>query len=335
LLLEDQMIATAVAHTNIALVKYWGKRNPRLNLPAVGSISITLQDLFTRTSVFFKSTLNSDELFLDGKRADPAKERRVSDFLDIVRKIVGIKKFAEIRSQNNFPTGAGLASSASGFAALTIAATGALDLKLSRKELSILARQGSGSAARSLYGGFVEMIRGERKDGSDAHAIQLADENNWPLSLIIVITSESEKSIGSTDGMKICKETSPYYKSWIDSSEHYLAQMKQAIADRNFRKLGNVSENSCLKMHALMISSTPPLFYWNETTLSVIKYVYKTRENGIPAYFTIDAGPQVKIICHPEDVSLLESELKSIPGVKKTFSTSLGPSAQLIREKHV
>jgi len=329
------MNATAKAHTNIALVKYWGKNDPKLNIPAVGSISITLKDLFTITTVELSSEIKSDKLWLNGKRADPFKERRASNFLNLLRNKSGVKSFAKITSENNFPTGAGLASSASGFAALACAGSDAFKLKLSQIDKSILARMGSGSAPRSIFGGFVEMKRGSLPDGSDSYAVQLADENHWPLSVIIVVTAEHEKSIGSTEGMKITKESSPYYNSWIDSSETDLSQMKQAIKTQDFEKLGSISENSCLKMHALMFSSKPPLLYWNETTLSVIHHVRAIRKKGISTFFTIDAGPQVKILCDPKHVNSIESEMMTIPGVKRIHCTSIGPSAHLLGENGI
>ncbi|RMF54452.1 MAG: diphosphomevalonate decarboxylase, partial [Calditrichaeota bacterium] len=213
------MKATAIAHANIALVKYWGKRDIKLNLPAVGSISMTLRDLFTQSSIFFSEEFSEDILILNGQPAGEVERRRVSSFLDIFRDLSGVRMCAKVESHNNFPTGAGLASSASGFAALTIAASAALGLELSSEKLSILARQGSGSAARSIYGGFVEMKKGELPDGSDAYAIQLYDENYWNLDMLILITSEEEKEISSTRGMKLTAETSPYYSAWVQSSE--------------------------------------------------------------------------------------------------------------------
>ncbi|RMG65723.1 MAG: diphosphomevalonate decarboxylase, partial [Calditrichaeota bacterium] len=211
------MTATAVAHSNIALIKYWGKRSERLNLPAVGSISITLKELSTWTRVTFQEDLGPDRVRLNGRKATPEETRRVSAFLDIVRRMAGRPLGAQVVSKNNFPTGAGLASSASGFAALALAATAALGLELPPTRLSALARLGSGSAARSVFGGFVEMQRGQAADGSDACAIQLRDEHFWPLEVLVLVTAEGPKSIGSTRAMNLTADTSPYFPAWVEN----------------------------------------------------------------------------------------------------------------------
>lgn len=328
------MEATATANTNIALIKYWGKRNSDLNLPAVGSISVTLKELYTTTTIQFSPEFKFDSLFLNGQKADQKKIDRISRFLDMIREKSKIPHRAEVKSNNNFPTGAGLASSASGFAALTVAASKAAGLDLSEKELSILARRGSGSAARSIFGGFVEMNVGEKQDGSDSYATQLADENYWPLYLLIVITSEQEKQIGSTQGMNLTAETSPYYHNWVQSSEKDLTKMRKIIQERNFEKLGQLSEYSCLKMHGLAMSANPGIIYWNGTSVEVIHKIRELRQNNILVYFTIDAGPQVKVICEPNNLNIIKEELEKINGIKNIFVTSLGSGAKLIgREK--
>ena len=326
------MKATAIAHTNIALAKYWGKRDTRLNLPAVGSISVTLKDLYTRTAVRFKPEIESDKLFLNGIRANEKQVMRISRFLDVIRQRANSTKFAEVTSENNFPTGAGLASSASGFAALALAATRAADLTLPSDELSKIARQGSGSAARSIFGGFVEMKIGLKNDGSDSFAIPLADENYWPLTILIAVTSEEEKTTGSTDGMKITAETSPYYQDFISASEMDLEEVRTAIKHRDLKHLGEIAEHSCLKMHALMLSARPALIYWNSATVSVIHKIREIRNRGIQVYFTIDAGPQVKVICEQKDSEKIKNEIKKIPGIKKIFKTLPGPAAKIVGE---
>ena len=322
--------ALAQAHANIALAKYWGKRDTVLNLPAVGSISITLEALATRTMVQFNKNLARDRLILNGQPADQMKTRRVSKFLDLIRTEAGINDRALVESENNFPTGAGLASSASAFAALALAGSQAAGLTLDQKSLSVMARQGSGSAARSIYGGFCEMQPGQLSDGSDACAIPLAAKNYWDLQVLIAITSEQEKSTGSTDGMQLSAETSPYYKSWVASTHTDLDQMRLAIKDKDFKRLGELSEYSCLKMHAVMLSSRPALIYWNEITMHLINLCRTLRYNGMPVYFTIDAGPQVKLITKPDHVADLKSEINKITGVQRIISSSLGPDAHLV-----
>jgi diphosphomevalonate decarboxylase len=326
------MEAKAKAHANIALIKYWGKSNIDLNLPAVGSISLTLKEIYTNTKVTFISELDHDHLILNGNIASREKTKRISHFLDIIRKRAGIKLYSKITSENNFPTGAGLASSASAFASLALAGSRAAGLDLNDIQLSELARLGSGSAARSVFGGFVEMKPGKKPDGSDAHAIQISDKNYWDLRLLIVITSEMEKETGSTEGMIRTEQTSPYYKEWIKSNKIDLQDCRNAISTRNFAKLGELAEFNCMKMHAVMMSARPGLVYWNATTLSLIHAIRGLRKQGVPAYFTIDAGPQVKVICLKEYVDSIQTELKKIEGVKHLIKTSIGPGVSLQKE---
>ncbi len=326
------MKAKAIAHPNIALVKYWGKRNQKLNLPAVGSISITLKEMYTITSVEFLEKLKQDILILNGKEANQTQLNRVSSFLDIIRNEVGITCKAKTISENNFPTGAGLASSASAFASLALAGTEAAQLSYTKTQLSELARRGSGSAPRSIFGGFVEMKAGERSDGSDAVAIQLADEHHWDIKIIVIITSETDKTVSSTNGMTLTAKTSPFYEQWVFSSQNDLNKMRHAISHRNFSELGEIAEFSCLKMHAVALSANPGIIYWNPTTIKCIELIRKIRQEGIPVYFTIDAGPQVKVICLPQYLESIKLELSKIDGIKKIITTSLGSGA-IIMEK--
>lgn len=318
---------TARAHANIALVKYWGKRDVELNLPAVGSISLTLKDLYTTTTVEFSPGLAADELILNGRPAEEKQRERVSRFLDRVRKMAHLETFARVVSENNFPTGAGLASSASAFASLALAATRAAGLELPPLRLSALARLGSGSAARSIFGGFVEMKVGLRDDGSDAIAEPLLPPEAWDVRLLIAITSESEKEIGSTEGMQHTAATSPFYSQWVYTSSRDLDEMRMAIFSHNFHKMGEIAEYNCLKMHAVALSARPGLIYWNDTTVRVMHAVRRLRQQGIAAYFTIDAGPQVKVLCLPHQVDTLREHLEQIPGVHRVLATSPGPGA--------
>ncbi len=315
---------TATANSNIALIKYWGKRNPDLNLPAVGSISITLDGLSTSTSVGFDPALKQDLLILNGEIADSKTTNRVSKFLNLIRIKANISTFAQVNSSNNFPTAAGLASSASAFAALATAASRAAGLNPENKKLSEWARRGSGSAARSIFGGFVEMHRGQLADGSDAIAEPLADKDFWDLRLVIAITSEQPKETGSTHGMNLSEKSSPYYPIWVDTAESDLAEMRAALLAKNFEKVGELSEYSCLKMHALAQSGRPGIVYWNGTTVEVIQAVRSIRRKGIPAYFTIDAGPQVKVLCLPEHEEVVRDTLEAMPGVLRTIQSRPG-----------
>jgi len=324
--------AVAQAHSNIALVKYWGKQASQLNLPAVGSISLTLQELYTTTSICFEKNQRADILILNKNSASEKVQARVSTFLDIFRAKANINFMAEVISENNFPTGAGLASSASAFAALSLATSTALGLNLSKTELSQLARRGSGSAARSIYGGFVEMKKGSEPDGSDAVAIQLADQHYWDLRLLIFITSKTEKEISSTTGMNHTSRTSPYYGSWVATSNDDLQEMRSAIASKDFEKLGELAEFNCMKMHALSFSARPALIYWNELTIKLIHAIRELRQSGLQVYFTIDAGPQVKVITIPGFIEKVKNELNAIPGIKNCIETSLGPDAKIIED---
>ncbi len=325
------MISKAIAHANIALVKYWGKRDAALNLPDVGSISITLERLSTVTEVFFSKALTQDKLIMNNKEAGKKEVERISKFLNLLRKAASIPLFAKVVSENNFPTSAGLASSASAFAALSLAAADAAGLSYDKRNLSILARRGSGSAARSVYGGFVVMNRGEKEDGSDAYAEQIADQHYWDIRVLIVVTSTEAKKIGSTDGMILSKTTSPYYKSWVESSVIDLREMRAAIAVKDFEKVAEISEHSCLKMHALAMSCNPGLIYWNPTTVKLVHEVKSLRAQGLPVFFSIDAGPQVKIFTMPDYVEKIKNHIEGITGIKKIISTKIGGDAHIIK----
>jgi diphosphomevalonate decarboxylase len=326
------MQATAQAQPNIALVKYWGKRDAALNLPAVGSLSITLDSLWTRTRVELDRALAADELILDGEAARPAQVARVTRFLDGLRERAGSRIHARVHSRNNFPTGAGLASSASAFAALAVAGSRALGLELAPAELSVIARQGSGSAARSIFGGFVEMARGESPDGRDAHARPLREASEWPLEVVVAITGEQEKSVGSTEGMTRTATTSPYYDTWVRTSEDDLARARDAVARSDFEALADVSEASCLKMHALAMSADPGLLYWNGATVEALHLVRALRRGGTAAFFTIDAGPQVKAVCLPADAVRVAAALAEVPGVMRVLRSPLGAGARLVED---
>ena len=324
--------STAIAHANIALVKYWGKRDHNLNLPAVGSISVTLDGLHSKTTVEIAADATADQFILNAQPASAKQATRTSQFIDKIRRMSGSDERVRVISENNFPTGAGLASSASGFAALSLAATRAFDLHLAPDLLSGLAREGSGSAARSIFGGYVEMAIGSHSDGRDSVASPLFPAEHWPLRLLILITSEDEKKIGSTEGMNLTARTSPYYDTWIHSSLEDLQNMRDAIAEKDFQQMGEIAEFSCLKMHGLAMSANPGLIYWNEVTIKLIHAVRNLRSDGIPAYFTIDAGPQVKVICQPQDVDLIREKLSAIDGVLNVLESGLGPKAYLIGE---
>lgn len=318
--------ARALAHPNIALVKYWGKARRPGNVPAVPSISITLDELTSDTRVSLIES-DTDEVTLNGQAAAPNVSARVSGFLDLIRAQADVSARARVTTVNNFPTAAGLASSASGFAALALAAARAYGLSLNGRALSALARQGSGSAARSLYGGFVEMAG---PDAPSPAATQLEAPDAWPLEVIIAITDTGQKTHLSTDGMNLTRDTSPFYAPWIDSHVQDMAHARAAIAGRDFAQLAAVSEHSCLKMHGLMLSAQPGLVYWNPATVACIQGVRRLAADGEAVFFTIDAGPQVKAVCAPESAARVQASLEQIDGVVNTLRVGLGGDAALI-----
>lgn len=322
---------TARAGTNIALVKYWGKRDAALNLPAAGSLSLTLAELGTVTRVSF--TGERDEVRLDGAPADAKFAARVGRFLDLVRARAGSTRAARVETSNTVPTAAGLASSASGFAALALAASRAAGLRLSPAELSVLARRGSGSAARSIFGGLVEMDAGQRADGSDACARPLLEPGAWDLRLVVAITARGEKAIGSTAAMDQTRASSPYYDAWIASVPPDLAAARAAIAARDLTALGPVVERSALRMHASALAADPAILYWQPATVAVLHAVAAARKAGLAAYATIDAGPHVKVLCRAPDAAAVVALCAGVPGVERTLLATPGQGAVVIEEE--
>jgi len=328
------MKATAIANANIALVKYWGKRNEKLILPYNSSISMTCDGLFTITTVDFSKKYKKDLVIINDEELKE-DEKNVLGHLERIREMAGIKEKAKIVSKSNFPVAAGLASSASGLAALTLAATKAVGLNLNKKELSILARQGSGSACRSIFGGFVEWLRGQKEGGSDSFARQIVNENYWPeFRMIVTILTEEKKKISSRAGMAQTVETCPYYDGWLKTVNQDLDIIRKGILKRDFIAVGSQAEYNCLKMHALMMTTKPPIIYWLPATMEMIQNVIGWREGGLECYFTIDAGPQVKIICLEKDIKKIKIKLKNIKGIKKIIVCKPGEGAKLI-DKHL
>ena len=313
------MSVTAIAHPNIALIKYWGKQAGDGNLPATPSVSITLDDLASTTRLE-QSPDGDDHIVLDGERAvDP----KISACLSMLRADFEIPPIS-IDSANNFPTAAGLASSASGFAALITAVDTFAHLGLSDDDRAVYARRASGSAARSIYGGFASL------GPPDWVARPVLAADAWPLNVVIAITDENRKPVSSSLGMKTSEETSPYYEPWVSSTARDYEAALQAIADRDFEHLAALSEASCLKMHGVMQSSQPPMIYWRPATLTCIHAIQDMRVRGLPVFFTIDAGPQIKAVCLPDAVDRVAEELAGIPGVLSTRTVGLGEGARVL-----
>lgn len=319
-----------IAHPNIALVKYWGKRDHALNLPAAGSLSLTLGPVRTRTR--FSWGHEHDTFTLDGVPQGAAELKKIGQFLDLVRAYHPELRGAEIFSENNFPTAAGLASSSSGFAALAVAATSAAGLDTPANALSVLARRGSGSAARSVFGGVVRMHAGSHVDGTDAHAEPLFDADHWDLAMLLAVTVEGPKKVSSRDGMNLTQETSPYFDAWVRTVEPAVEEAIDAIDAKDFEKLAAVAEASALQMHASAMASVPGVLYWRGATVDIIHAVRAWRSGGLPVFFTIDAGPHVKVCTLASEADRVAELLTALPGVSRVLKTlpAGAPSVRVI-----
>ncbi|NCF50105.1 diphosphomevalonate decarboxylase [Gammaproteobacteria bacterium] len=317
------MRATARAQPNIALIKYWGKRDPGRNLPAVGSISITLDELFTEMQVDLDAGEQRDRLLVNGLE-DRQMLPRVSRCLDSVGGPG--RPAAVVRSTCNFPIAAGLASSAAAFAALVVAADAALAGSRDTAQLASLAGQASGSAARSLYGGFVELTN--RDD--DISVQRLLAGDGWPLKVVVAITTPSHKAVASGEAMEISRKTSPFFGRWVDQQAADLDEAREAIGARDFARLGAVAEHNCLKMHSVMWASRPPMIYWNSATLACMQVVRDLQSAGVAVFFTIDAGPQLKAVCLPNDEARVREALAATDGVSNVMVSGLGAGARRV-----
>lgn len=304
--------ASAFAPSNIALCKYWGKRNDELNLPITPSLSISLGTLGTHTTV----SLNpAKDVIILNDRPVPERSRFAKSavtYLNLFRPTPDT--FFLVRTRNSVPTAAGVASSASGFAALALALNDFFGWNLERKDLSILARLGSGSACRSVYEGFVEWHAGADADGMDCYAEQM--EETWPdLRLGLVSVSTAPKDVGSRSAMKRTRRTSALYESWPIKVSHDMALIKEAIRSGNFELLGKVAESNALAMHATAISAWPPILFWLPESVAVMRKIWEQREGGLEAYFTMDAGPNVKLLFLAKDTARVEA---AFPGLEIT-----------------
>jgi len=301
------MTITAIAHPNIALIKYWGKRNIEYNLPSVSSLSMTLSHFCTRTSVQWDT--KHDLFILNGERQAAAAAKKVFAFLD---RIDPHRPFCTVESHNNFPTAAGLASSSSAFAALALAGTAAAGISYSKEQLSILARQGSGSACRSLWGGWVRWDKGRLDDGSDSHGTPIAPENHWDVCMIIAVVSAEKKSTSSTKGMQQSAKTSPYYAAWVENAEEDVRTAEAALLKHDIHTLGTCMEHSTIKMHATMMTTRPTIRYWKPKSLALIELVEALRNQGFSCYQTMDAGPNVKILCPKDEAEEIAAHVRNI-----------------------
>ena len=320
-------IATAAAHPNIAFVKYWGNRDDRLRLPSNSSLSMNLAGLQTQTTVEFIEGWEEDELVIGGEKRTGLAKERVSIYLGHIRALAGLNLRARVTSRSNFPAGAGLASSASAFAALTLAGAAAAGLTLSEKELSALARLGSGSAARSIPSGFVEWQAGGTAE--DSFAFTIAPPGHWGLVDVIAAISHKHKAVGSTGGHALAR-TSPLQAARVAAAPDRLRRCREALLTRNFPALSEVTEADSNLMHAVMLTSTPPLYYWEPLTLAIMQAVRAWRAEGLPVCFTVDAGPNVHCLCLAEAAPEVERRLRENLGVREILTATPGGPARLV-----
>ena len=301
---------------NIALIKYWGKRDTIKNLPAVDSISITLDNLWTEMNVMFSSDLTNDELFINEK-----KQNNISRVKNCIDSIYGKQRdCVSIVSRCNFPISAGLASSSSSFSALVVAINTLMKKKWNTQNLANQAGLASGSAARSILGGIVELNNEPEK----IRITQLLSPNDWPLRVVIAITDKKEKSISSSKAMKLSADTSPFYSSWIEDQNDDIKEANSFISKKDFEGLAAISEHNCMKMHSIMWTTRPSIVYWNPTTIDCMQAIRDLQRNGESVFFTIDAGPQIKAICLPENEEKIANKLNEIKGVQAIMKSGLG-----------
>jgi len=314
---------TARAHTNIALLKYWGKVDTTLIIPTTTSISLTLDEFYTDTTVTFDSNLSADDIRLNDQKLEGKAAEKVSRILDLVRQEANMTTFASVNSVNHVPTAAGLASSASAFAALAGAASYAAGLTPSMSEISRLARRGSGSASRSVFGGFVKWTRGHDDATSVANSIQ--ESVDWPIQLITVILNDQPKAIDSRSGMKHAQETSPFYQTWVDRTNAQTDAMISALTNHDLDAIGTIAEANALEMHATNATAQPPFNYLTDSSWSVLSIVKQLRSEGVSVYATMDAGPNVKLISNPKDTDRIIDALRGWQADVTTQVATPGP----------
>ncbi len=321
--------ATAEAHANIAFIKYWGNQDEQLRLPANPSLSMNLDSFTTRTQVRWEPALTQDTLVINGQPQTGAALTRVVEHLNLLRNHTGISLYAEVKTNNNFPMGAGIASSAAAFAALTVAGLRAADKNVDERTLTTLARQGSGSAARSVPDGFVEWVTGD--DDASSYAYSVAPRTHWELMDVVAIVSQEHKAVGSRAGHSAAN-TSDLQTARVTGAAERLAVCRQAVLERDFGTLAEVVEHDSNLMHAVMMTSRPPLFYWMPTTLSLMQAVRQWRADGLRVCYTLDAGPNVHCICVREDADEVSRRVRTMSGVVDIRQAAPGGGARIIED---
>lgn len=319
------MKATAIAPSNIAFTKYWGRKDEVLRLPENGSISMCLSNLLTTTTVEFSPAFKKDQITINGI-SEKNEIERVSKHLDTIRRMAKIEHNAKVVSNNNFPSSTGLSSSASGFAALTLATSCAAGLELSEKDLSILARQGAGSACRSIPGGFVEWLDGNTSETSYAKTIFPA--SYWAISDVVAIVSEGKKEIPTSVG-HAAANSSPFMATRLKAMKQKNEMVKKFIKNRNFKGLGELSEAEALELHAIMLTQTPPLIYWTPGTLNLMKLTSHWRKEGLPVYFTINTGQDIHLIAEQKNVDKVVAKLRALKEVRDIVVNTPGEGVRL------
>lgn len=315
----------ARAHTNIALIKYWGKRDEALFLPMNSSLSLTLDAFYTDTRVVFDEALTADRFVLNQRVQGEVETAKISKFLNLFRQDMADPCFAKVESLNFVPTAAGLASSASAFAALASAANIASGLMMGRRTLSTYARQGSGSATRSIYGGFVEWEMGHSSASSQAVPVDAAD---WDLAMVVIAVSKAEKAVSSREGMALTVATSPFYPVWVETAAQDLADIKVAIADQDFDAVGRIAEHNGMKMHATTLAANPPFTYFSPDSLRAQVAVREIRVNqGLSGYLTMDAGPNVKVLVRASQLPDWMAALGQYFSADQLIASLPGPGA--------
>lgn len=319
-------VATALANPNIALVKYWGKRDEALILPWTGSLSLTLDAAPTTTTVRLSAAAD-DVVLLGGHPLDGTARDRVTRFVDLVRSLAGRDERVVVDSHNEIPTGAGLASSASGFAALALAASTAFGLDLDPRGLSRLARRGSGSASRSVFDGLAIWHAGHDDESSFAEAVPAP---GLELGMVLTVLDARAKSVSSRDGMRRTVATSPYYPAWIERTPVELEEMLAAIAAADFTRVGTIAERNAMRMHATMLGAEPPVRYWGPASVELLDLVANLRADGLECYATMDAGPNVKILCQAAEVDTLAARITEAQPQIGVIPARAGRGARLV-----
>ena len=321
---------TAKAHSNIALVKYWGKKDDGLRLPANSSVAIALDEAYTLTTVDFDESYKEDEVQLLGQGFEDDEVEKVKKHLDRVRKLASIQTKAKVVSQNNFPKSAGMASSASEFAALSMAAANAAGLQLSEREMSVLARNGSGSASRSIPGGV--SVWHTADDDLSSYAEQIPYPPEWDIKVLLVMAEDtSAKKVSTTEAMAMAA-TSPYYQGAVLEAEKNILSLREAMVSGDWKAFGKVIEDECYRLHSVCMTQTPNILYWRGVTIEVFQAMYRLRDQGVEAFFTVDAGPHVHIVCQGKDIEAVKQSLKSVGGIKTVIECGIGEGAKLVSD---